>query len=319
MFDVSVIVPVYNVEKYIEKSMTSICSQKNVSYEIILVNDGTVDKSIEMAERVLSHSKVSYKVYSQKNQGLPVARNVGLRHASGKYVVFIDSDDYLNENHLYSLWKLCCEYELTVAHTLFELTFENNRMGKDISMECKDSIVDHEELLYGFMRRQPAIHCCTLMIKRSFLLDNGLLFNENLKFGEDAEFMCRLFLAIDKIGNTNKATYKYLQRNKSIMSFISDINVEVFLREYGYTMNYLRKKYSEYSQVINYTYARNLLGVFHAYCKGASMESCLKIRKKINQQCNMSCLLVFPDFKVRMSTFWFLCCPHVAIMCLRKI
>ena len=96
----SIIVPVYNVEKYIEKCLNSLCNPE-IEKEIIIVNDGSTDSSLKIVEEFKkNHDKENIIIISQENKGLSEARNTGLRKAKGEYVSFIDSDDFVN-NKLY--------------------------------------------------------------------------------------------------------------------------------------------------------------------------------------------------------------------------
>ena len=96
----SIIVPVYNVERYLEKCLKSLCGL-NIENEIIIINDGTKDSSLEIAEKFReNHKNENIKIISQKNQGLSEARNNGLKVAKGEYISFIDSDDFVDtENY----------------------------------------------------------------------------------------------------------------------------------------------------------------------------------------------------------------------------
>ena len=91
----SIIVPVYNVEKYIVKCISSLLDQQTNDYEIIIVNDGTKDKSIDLIKKTFNDSKIA--IIEQENQGLSAARNTGVRHSKGEYIWFVDSDDWITE------------------------------------------------------------------------------------------------------------------------------------------------------------------------------------------------------------------------------
>src|SRR5690554_3713943 len=113
MIKISLIIPVYNVEKYLEKCLNS-CMNQDISeeeYEIIIVNDGTKDSSLSIALKFEQKYK-NIKVYSQENQGLSAARNKGLSLAKGEYVWFIDSDDWIKENCLKSITDKCFKENL---------------------------------------------------------------------------------------------------------------------------------------------------------------------------------------------------------------
>ena len=96
---VSVIIPVYNVEKYLRRCLNSVIDQEYKNIEIILVNDGSTDNSLEIAISYKEKDK-RIKVFSQENQGLSAARNMGLDKSHGEYITFIDSDDYVSKDYV---------------------------------------------------------------------------------------------------------------------------------------------------------------------------------------------------------------------------
>jgi glycosyltransferase involved in cell wall biosynthesis len=104
-FKVSVIVPVYNAEEYIGNTLDSIINQDFNSFELIIIDDGSTDKSMEIINKKLSLSAMDYKVIRQENSGVSSARNRGIDEASGDYLVFIDADDYVTGNHLSELYN----------------------------------------------------------------------------------------------------------------------------------------------------------------------------------------------------------------------
>ncbi|HEF8786834.1 TPA: glycosyltransferase family 2 protein, partial [Providencia alcalifaciens] len=100
--EISVIIPVYNVENYIEKCITSVKLQSFTDFECIIIDDGSPDNSIDIAKNLI-HDDTRFLIYSKKNAGLGPARNTGLDYANGKYIVFIDSDDYIEKDYLLDL------------------------------------------------------------------------------------------------------------------------------------------------------------------------------------------------------------------------
>ncbi|WP_302926701.1 glycosyltransferase family 2 protein, partial [Holdemania filiformis] len=99
---ISVIIPFFNSEKYLEPCLNSVLSQKYSNYEIILVNDGSTDKSEDKALDIINSHKCDYNYYYQENCGVSSARNYGIRKATGEYIVFLDSDDYLVDEYCFS-------------------------------------------------------------------------------------------------------------------------------------------------------------------------------------------------------------------------
>lgn len=132
-FDLSIIVPVYNVEKYLEKCLNSIINQKtNFLYEIICINDGSTDGSLEILNKYANKYKY-IKIISEKNQGLSAARNTGIKHSRGKYLMFVDSDDYIAETCIDKLMKAATtdDYDL-VKSGYIEFSSETNQEIKKI-------------------------------------------------------------------------------------------------------------------------------------------------------------------------------------------
>ena len=104
MIDVSVIVPVYNVEKYLDKCLDSIVNQTFNNYEIIIINDGAPDNSEAIIKKYLKKYPQKIKYYKKENGGLSDARNMGILKSSGKYLMFVDSDDYIAEDMIEKLY-----------------------------------------------------------------------------------------------------------------------------------------------------------------------------------------------------------------------
>ena len=111
---VSVIVPVYNVEKYIEKCLLSIQNQTFTDFECLVINDGTKDKSIEVAKKVVGNDP-RFRFFDKENGGLSDARNFGIEKASGEYLCFIDSDDYIHEELLELTYMMGKEYDSDIV------------------------------------------------------------------------------------------------------------------------------------------------------------------------------------------------------------
>ena len=127
--DVSVIVPVYNVEKYVARCLESLVNQQcDCSYEIIIINDGTKDNSMEIVNDYAAHYDFIH-VYAQKNSGVSVARNNGIAKARGKYVMFVDSDDYVAPSYISVLYDTAEAYGSDIAQCNYRNVFDGNDSG----------------------------------------------------------------------------------------------------------------------------------------------------------------------------------------------
>lgn len=98
--EVSIIIPVFNNSQYIERTLLSLINQSFTDFEIIIINDGSYDNSIEIVDSILSQTPFPYQIFNQSNKGVSSARNKGLELANGNYIVFVDGDDFIGKNHL---------------------------------------------------------------------------------------------------------------------------------------------------------------------------------------------------------------------------
>lgn len=226
---VSIIIPIYNVEKYIEKCLISCLNQKNVSntdYEIILVNDGTKDKSMEVVKHVLSKNEkgIQVKIIYQENSGLSVARNVGVEQASGKYIWFVDSDDWIDENSINHIKEAINEEEeIDVLQIQFKLVFENNKEKSEIEYTYINGVMSGKDCM--MKRRLPNL-AQSRIINIDFWRINNLQFKPGI-LHEDAEFKPRTIWLAKSIKSIPHICYYYLKRNTgSITSHFTRRNAE---------------------------------------------------------------------------------------------
>ena len=122
--EISIVVPVFNVEKFLKKCIESIISQSFSNFEVLLVNDGSTDGSLDIC---LQYTKIDdrVKVINKKNGGLSDARNAGIKYATGKYICFIDSDDFIEKEYLQKLYKNIVKYNSDVSMCEYFITDEN--------------------------------------------------------------------------------------------------------------------------------------------------------------------------------------------------
>lgn len=247
MIKFSLIIPVFNVEKYIEKCVLS-CIHQSLSkteYEIILVNDGSMDDSLFLAES-LAKQYSNIEIISQDNQGVSKARNVGLNRAIGKYVWFIDPDDYIAENILCELYSILEEYELDAIWFRWNRVSETGRSLKELPYVLKKA---HTNVMSGpkFMDEvlTTFLFVWAFIYKRETLVQNRLYFAD-MKYGEDAVFNLCLLPHLDRVKFVDIYAYFYVQRNSSAMNVVSQdkINdskclIEIVLQYLGYGQNVL--------------------------------------------------------------------------------
>ncbi len=220
MITVSVIIPVYNVELYLEHCLESIVNQTEKFYEVILVNDGSTDSSKEICERYCREN-ANIRLITQKNRGLSAARNAGLANASGEYIVFVDSDDYV-DLHLNERIREC------VSVNPADIVYYNAEIQYDIKTEEPAHAFKHMDCVNGlrltgmeyFRMTFPTEYIVTAWIaayKRAFLEEYEILFPEGLYY-EDNYFHLQVISNAQSVLCIPDVLYIRRCRENSIMT-----------------------------------------------------------------------------------------------------
>lgn len=215
----SIIVPVYNVEKYLEKCVNSLLEQKNIknSIEILLIDDGSTDHSGMLCD-MFAQKYASIRVFHKENGGLSSARNLGIEKAVGEYVLFVDSDDFIEENACHVLDEALKVYKDTDA-AVFDGTedfLEQQTTMRRIPVESIRCTEDGKTFLLEHYRdRNLNVEACLYVYRRQFLLENQLKFQEGI-LHEDVEFTPRALLACGRIIEIPDRLYHYMIRENSI-------------------------------------------------------------------------------------------------------
>lgn len=229
MSEISIIVPVYNVEKYLNNCIDSILSQTYTDFELILVNDGSNDSSGQICDMYKKRDS-RIKVFHMENRGVSAARNVGINHAKGNYICFIDSDDTVNELYLHNLFDKDTDL---VINGVITNGFNNKNNGKRLCSEQngKYSVhtVDFEELLNSRM----LFYCYAKLFKTSIIKEHNILFNERISICEDTIFVMEYIQYCDSIRVNASCNYNYLQyKNRETLSRLFNFE-RVEIEEYS--------------------------------------------------------------------------------------
>lgn len=216
----SVIVPVYNVEKYLSQCVDSILNQSFSDFELILVDDGSTDNSPKMCDEYADKDK-RVKVIHKENGGAAASRNFGTDASMGKYIVYIDSDDYVDDNEfLNKLYTKANEKDYDIICYKFKKYFESNGQFSECAFSCPD--IERYSSLFdkiNYMVSCDAFYCApwAKCFKASAVKDNNIKF-ENGIIGEDQEWYYHLLLSVNSITFIDEAFIVYRQRNNSVTS-----------------------------------------------------------------------------------------------------
>ena len=217
MKKVSIILPVYKVEEYIHDCIVSIIAQTFHDFELIIVDDSTPDRSIEIAEGLLQNSTINYRILHRDNGGLAAARNTGIAAATGDYLVFIDSDDVIVPDYLETLYSDVIRYHTDLAIACFRPVDEKTKFDFD-SRKLQGELVDKPEFLKKILQRKVFNYFGCFMISREYILENEMYFDESVFFGVDQAYMWKLMVNVDRYTFNEKEVYNYFDRPNSIMT-----------------------------------------------------------------------------------------------------
>lgn len=265
----SIIVPVYNGEKYLENCLNSIFKQTNQDFEIICVNDGSTDSSMS----ILNQYADDIIIINQENMGLSIARNNGVKKANGRYLIFIDCDDYI-EN------KLLEKIDIVSKNNPDLIRFGLNEIINDQKQEITAPVFNN---LVGFdafkeiLKNKYVEPACIYAYNKDFYIKNNFEFMPNM-YHEDFGLIPKIILKADKVTSINYPGYNYVKRENSITTDpnkeskrINDLLTigKMLLKENGYPKEY-------------YSYVANSLISRASSLKGKTKKEYIKNLKKTN-------------------------------------
>ena len=265
----SIIVPVYNVEKYIEKCLDSLVNQTiSNGYEIIIVNDGSTDNSLDICEKYKNDKKI--KIYTKENGGLSSARNYGIDKAKGEYIAFVDSDDWVVENYVETiLSKLKDDYDVISFNII------------NINDGWKDGTVRHIYNDFDKMSKEDIIKeslnpsFAWARVYKSDVIKKYKFPTENYWY-EDMATTPIILSYVNKIGHIDDAIYYYRQRSGSITSTYMNKKSLGFIKAVENSLNKINQEYRKeflyamYRSIVTFIYfkpefANEYLELFHKY------------------------------------------------------
>jgi glycosyltransferase involved in cell wall biosynthesis len=258
---ISVITPVYNTEEYVKDAILSMINQTIKEIEIIIINDGSTDNSLQVIER-LAELDDRIQLYSQKNQGQAVARNFGLSKASGKYIYFMDSDDLLDHEALFSCYEKCEKEHLDFVFFDAE-AFEDDKRVCSLfdyyrAKYMEDRLYTGREILNLLLDKGIYnASVCLNLIRHSFVKNIGLRFYPGI-IHEDELFTGILYIQAKRIGCIPKAYFKRRVRaNSTMTSQYSYRNINGYLKVVSQLIEHMKHEQTKdihnvYKKLIRY-------------------------------------------------------------------
>ena len=219
---VSIIVPVYNVEKYLSECINSLINQTYKNIEIILVDDGSTDNSGAISDE-FAKADDRIIVYHIENRGVSAARNLALSKLTGEYVTFVDSDDWVDEEYIEYLLTGIVENKVEIAMCNHYRYFTNGEIK--IMLKYKERVVNQDKALNPFSKYYISYSCTTL-----FKMNDSLRFDENSKVGEDLIYRTKYIMNSSKMYAGDKPLYYYrIHPNSTIQSMTFEKHYNEYL------------------------------------------------------------------------------------------
>lgn len=246
---VSVIVPIYNVEKYLRKCIETLVSQTLQDIQIILVNDGSKDNSIQIIKEFLEKYPQKIVYLEKENGGLSDARNFAIPHATGEYLAFLDADDYVELDIYEKMYELAKKENSDMVECDFYWEYPN-KIKKDIGK----IYYTKEEML-----EKIRVVAWNKLIKREVLEKSKIQFPKGYRY-EDIEFTYKLIPSLDKVSFLKEPCVHYIQRQNSISNSQDERTREIF-DVLEHVIDFYKEKgiFEKYKVQLEYIYTRYLL------------------------------------------------------------
>lgn len=309
---ISVIIPVYNGENYIQTILSCFEKQKDNDFELVFINDGSKDNSIDKLNSAKKNSHLKITIIDQQNAGVSVARNTGIKNAKGDLICFCDVDDEVTDSYLSDMRFVLENKGVDLVICKSRLIQMDGTEVNELSQETgeviiKDSISCLRDFLYGRM----TTGCWTLMVRKELLINNNLWFAEGYKYSEDLHMVWRLIACSQKIAYLDVCLYIYkLQENSATAKFNSE-------RFHGYElMKSLESFFEDRSPQFAHEYkkygaARLLWSITWQASTNYNLEQFKKFIRKYNIKQEMKKLTTFNSRKVSLSASLFLISPAI--------
>ena len=307
MFKVSVIIPIYNSEKYLNNLIENIERQTFKDFQVIFVNDGSQDNSQQILQEYCNNAP-NATLISQENKGVSSARNKGLEIAKGEYIVFWDADDQIAPNFLLDMVANFQNKVLTICGYT-DVGLKQGELIKLASQEEQVTVLHKNEVL--FLQNVWLFNTLWNKIFDKKVIDKlGLKFNEQSTFGEDAEFVANYVKEVDKYQVLNKSLYTYIRRNTNASSkYHKNVyaNHKSMYEAILEAMDDKAENYDRCQKEIKSAYFIASISSLWHYCKHSKQKTNDKIKfilKDISTNKNLLPVKINPFLKLVLKLKW---------------
>ena len=299
--EISILMPVFNVEKYVKYAIESIQAQTLKNWELIILNDGSTDSSGKICDDIAKEDK-RIKVIHKNNTGVSNTRNILLDNANSEYIIFVDSDDLIHKDYLMSL--LNEEYnnnsDLVVCGFIERKISKNNEVNDSMKLYKTESFMEIDKMkdrILEFGNSGLLNPLWNKLYKKNIIFENNIRFKEEVETGEDFVFNLQYISNIKNISFVDKCLYYYIRRSNDSITYkyidnmyFKGVEIHEILEEFLNKMNF----YNDSNRYI--LYGNHLMGVFsaclnlfHNDCKLTFYEKKEYIRKIVSREYVKEC------------------------------
>jgi len=274
---ISVIIPAYNVEKHVVKTLKSLNDQTFKDFEAIIINDGSTDNTEKIIKEVLQDTKFQWKFINQENQGVSVARNRGIIESKGEYICFLDGDDYYHPTFLEKMYNKAKEKNYDVVFCNYFIISENGKTIRERKQKKESFGIElkGEEVLKQTLIGHITIWTASYICKKKLLNEYNILYTKGCTHGEDTEFWMKVFFHAKLINSVTETLVYYVQRKNSA-NHSSSIKVFNQVRAMKRVFNYFEKQKANNEILFllkSKTIPKRYIGCFKIISKGENKEN----------------------------------------------
>lgn len=302
MKKVSIIVPVYNVENYILECITSIIEQTYANLEIIIINDGSTDKSKEICES-LQKKDERIVFISKHNSGVSDTRNIGINKSTGDYIIFVDSDDYIDKSYIEEMVKWMNEEFIDMTVCNYIEIYKNTVLHHNNDLTDKLVITNKEAINDIYKLRSFGGYLWNKIFKSEIIKKNNIRFNQEIHMCEDMLFLLKYLSKCNNVRIISKELYFYRMRKSSIVWNKNKIKYKTLYSSYNEMYKIIEKNNVEmdyfYYMVLNSIFSNNfklidmqrylqfnLLTAYDYVSKSKNITNKEKIKLKMKENIN---------------------------------
>ncbi|MGQ1943650.1 glycosyltransferase family 2 protein [Ornithobacterium rhinotracheale] len=283
-YDLSIIIPVYNVEKYLRRCLDSIYNQdaSGLKFEVITINDGSPDNSFTIQQEY-EKKHDNFKAILTENGGAGSARNRGLEVATGKYIWFVDADDFIEDNALKFIYKNAILKDQSIGFNYSKFDSENGKVPARVMLDNEAYSSKHRGLEYTYGNRSFFLWICIL--NRKVIKEAHIRFLEGVKNIEDFDFMMKYFSQNADMFFYNERLYCYNNDNQQSTSRNKSIQNLNKLADDSYTVHKELYRYNLKQKKLSYWLTKSIVGFFISLIKfypKEDFDKYLKIYKQEN-------------------------------------